>query len=558
MRCSIGPAGVTIFCRSGTNQPLFRCHSFRRLCAGNLGESDLYSRLLLALTRVGSYWEVMRVHGRMVTGNFVSKSVLVCRLIDRYFEFGESSDADKLFEQLWRRSLHCYNYMMKGYMNRKMYAECFRLCEKMVSEGILPDPHCLSLVLTACVGLKDIRRGEAIHGCVIQRGFVSDCFLVTALVDLYSKCGRIGGARLLFDEMPLKDVYLWTVMIDGYLANGMYREALALVSGMEAAGIDSNVVTWNILIGGFIKGGLILDAMYHFRQMQTTGVMPDKVSMCLVLSGCADSAILKLGKESHAFVLRKGFEVDQFLASALVDMYAKCGNLDVAYGLFNQAEVKDVGLWNAILAGYGAHGKCKEVLELFSRMRHSKIRPNEITFASLLSSCSHGGMVNEGWRCYNTMIHNYKIFPCMAHYVCMVDMLGRAGHLEEAHRFIVDMPTEPSKDVWGALLSACRVHRNVELAKVAAHHVFSCEGVDDAGYHVMMSNIYAETGKWEEMGKLRKHIRNERLRKETGYSSIQLKNRIHTFFMGDTNHRKSDQIYAVLRVLETMYSFDAV
>ncbi|KAF3777174.1 putative pentatricopeptide repeat-containing protein [Nymphaea thermarum] len=545
MRCSIRPAGAAIFCRSGSKEPLFGRHPFRRLCG--LGESDLYSRLLLALAHVGSYWEVKRIHGRMVIGNFMSKSVLVCRLIDRCFAFGENGDADKLFEQLWRRSLYCYNYMMKGYMDRKMYAECFRLCQKMVSEGILLDAHCSSLVLTACVGLKDIGQGEAIHGHVIQRGFVSDCFLVTALVDLYSKCGQVGDARLLFDEMPLRDVFMWTVMIDGYLANGMYKEALSLLSGMEAAGIDANIVTWNILIGGFIRGGLILDAMHHFRQMQTAGIIPDKVSMCLVLSGCAHSAMLKLGRESHAFVLRKGLKVDQFLASALVDMYAKCGNLDMAYYLFDQAEVKDVGLWNAIFAGYGAHGKCKEALELFGRMQDSKIRPNQITFASLISACSHAGMVNEGCKCFNIMIYNYKIIPRMVHYVCMVDMLGRAGHLEEAHRFINDMPIEPSKDVWGALLGACRVHQNVELAKVVAHQIFSCEDVDDAGYHVMMSNIYAETGKWEEMGKLRTQIRDERLRKKTAYSSIELENRIHTFYMGDTTHPKSDQIYAVLR-----------
>ncbi|KAJ8648459.1 hypothetical protein MRB53_001482 [Persea americana] len=368
------------------------------------------------------------------------------------------------------------------------------------SVEILPDCLTYSFVIRACGALSAMCYGKLVHGHVLVNGLEPDLHLATGIIDFYSKCGLMDDARRVFDRIVKRDVFVWTAMIHGYLQIGDYVEALSMFSNMKDMGLKASIVTWNAMIAGFVRGGLVSDALREFNQMQVEGVRPDKV------------------------------------------------------------RVKDTGLWNAMIVGYGIHGHGKEALRLFHQMQVSDVRPNGITFTSIISACSHAGMVDEGRRCFNLMVSDYGIIPYHEHYACMVDMFGRAGQLEEAYEFIKSLPIDPMKDVWGAFLGACRNHRNWKLADIAAQHVFACKDIGkDAGYHVVMSNIYAETGRWSDVAKLRTSIRDGGLKKKTGFSWIEVGDAVHTFYTADKSHPQSDYIYALLSSFEADdYPFNLV
>ncbi|XP_077241122.1 putative pentatricopeptide repeat-containing protein At3g49142 [Tasmannia lanceolata] len=520
----------------------------------NPSNSSFYECILHALENITSVSELKRTHALVITNGFLSKSVLASRLINGYARFLGLGDAHKLFENLPKQTVYTYSYMLKAYIESECYELALRFYSRMLLvERIIPDHVTFSLIVRACIGLGDTQCGKLVHVHILVTGLELDLHLATALMDFYSKCERIHNARILFDRMPRRDVFTWTVMLYGYLQIGNYNEAFNMFSGMKEAGLKANIVTWNALISGFVRGGLIYDALREFKQMQADGVQPDKVSMCTIIPAFAHFAILKSGLESHAYIIRMGYELDLFVVSSLIDMYAKCGKLASARYLFDRVKVKDAGLWNVMIVGYGIHGHCMEALELFHQMGDLGVRPNNITFTSILSSCSHAGMVNEGCSCFDSMIRDYGIVPCREHYACMVDMFGRAGQLEEAYEFIISMPLEATKDVWGAFLGACRTHRHWKLAEIAAQNIFRCKDISQsAGYHVAMANVYAETGRWGDVGKLRTSIRDGGLKKKTGFSWVEVGHIVHTFCMADMSHPQSREIYALLRSFEDL------
>ncbi|XXG40896.1 hypothetical protein AAC387_Pa01g1496 [Persea americana] len=523
--------------------------------------STIYDLIFHSLQDPDSVSDLKRIHTLVITNGLLSKSVLACRLIKGYSFFSHLRDARKLFDGLPKPTVHSYNYMLKPYIDQGHHELVLALYYRMLSSvEILPDCLTYSFVIRACGALSAMRSGKLVHGHVLVNGLEPDLHLATGIIDFYSKCGLMDDARRVFDRIVKRDVFVWTAMIHGYLQIGDYVEALSMFSNMKDMGLKASIVTWNAMIAGFVRGGLVSDALREFNQMQVEGVRPDKVSLSTILPMFSRFAILKSGLEAHAYIIRMGFEFDLFVISSLVDMYAKCGRLQLAQYLFDQVRVKDTGLWNAMIVGYGIHGHGKEALRLFHQMQVSDVRPNGITFTSIISACSHAGMVDEGRRCFNLMVSDYGIIPYHEHYACMVDMFGRAGQLEEAYEFIKSLPIDPMKDVWGAFLGACRNHQNWKLADIAAQHVFACKDIGkDAGYHVVMSNIYAETGRWSDVAKLRTSIRDGGLKKKTGFSWIEVGDAVHTFYTADKSHPQSDYIYALLSSFEADdYPFNLV
>jgi pentatricopeptide repeat protein len=284
--------------------------------------------------------------------------------------------------------------------------------------------------------------------------------------------------------------------------------------------------------------------------MRLVDMKPNNVTIASVLPIIARLAMFQKGKEVHSFILRNGLETHVILGNALIDMYAKCGNIRLAQSVFDQMSAKDIISWTAIIAGHGMQGNGEQAVALFCQMQQSGMKPDHIAFVALLSACSHSGLVAEGWQYFHTMRKDYGIAPRMEHYACMVDLLGRAGCLDEAEEFIKKMPFEPSAAVWGTMLGACRIHSNIELGERVAECLFNLKP-ETAGYYVLMSNMYSAAGRWDDVAKVRKTMREQGLQKNPGCAWIEIKNKVYAFRVGDRSQPQSEAIYATLENLAT-------
>lgn len=385
----------------------------------------------------------------------------------------------------------------------------------MIDYGLEPDNFTLPFVLKACSALSALETGREVHELAIKLRWESDVFVGAGLIDMYAKCGCVDDARDVFDRIPVRDAVLWNSMIAAYAQNGLPGEALCLC-----------------------------------REMVVSGFGPTIATLVSVISAAADVAALPRGRELHGFGWRRGFESHDKLKIALVDMYAKSGSLRVARVLFEQLKDRSLISWNAMICGYGMHGHADEALTLFHTMRaEGQILPDHITFVGVLSACNHGGLMEEGKRFFYLMVSNYSIKPTVQHYTCLIDLLGHSGELDEAYKLIQEMSMKPDSGVWGALLNGCKIHRNVELGELALQKLIELEP-NDAGNYVLLSNIYAQAGKWEEAAKVRKRMTDRGLKKSIACSWIEIKSKIHAFLVGDLSHPRSEEIYEELERLE--------
>jgi pentatricopeptide repeat protein len=327
---------------------------------------------------------------------------------------------------------------------------------------------------------------------------------------MYAKCGRIEIAWQLFGKMHKRDVVSWNAMIAGYEQNGFAEEALAL-----------------------------------FKQMQLEIAMPNSVTMLTVIQACADLGALQQGRWIRENIIQSRYEVDVAVGNSLITMYAKCGSIELARQVFDKMLERDVITWSAMIAGYGVNGHGNDALMLFEHMQQTGTQPNHVTYVSVLSTCSHAGLVDEGWQYFGCMSQNYGITPLVEHYACMVDLLGRAGHLDEAWDFVKKMPLEPAASVWGALLGVCRIHYNLELGELAAKRLFDLEP-ENAGYYTLLSNIYAAAGRWNDSSKVSALMKDRGVKKKPGCSWVEMDGRIQSFVVGDRSHPQSDKIYTTL------------
>ncbi|GLJ21585.1 hypothetical protein SUGI_0400670 [Cryptomeria japonica] len=410
-----------------------------------------------------------------------------------------------------------WNATLRRYVREGNYEATLRVynCYRMQMQE---DVSTFPIMFKACGALGALEEGMAIHACVVAHGFELNANVANTLLVMYTKCSRMEIARQLFDKMPIRDAASWTSMIAGYGRTGNLSEAITLFHEMQTARLKADVITWTAIISAYARNDCPADALNTFRQMR---VKPNAVTLVVVLASCADLAALRQ------------------------DMYTKCGSVEYARRVFEKMVHRDVISWNAIIGGYRMHGHGEEALRLFDDMRRQGVRPDHITIIAVLSACSHSGLVDEGWRHFEQMTKDYGVLPCVQHYACMVDILGRAGHLDEAHQFIKMMPLKPNSSVWGALLGACRIYGNITLAECAAQHLYDLEPETTANY-ILLSNIYAASGRWEEAQKVRKLMKDRGLNKKPGCAWIKLKNRIYSFVVGDTSLPRLHEIYAIL------------
>ena len=361
-----------------------------------------------------------------------------------------------------------------------------------------------------------------------------------SMITGFSKKGLLPIARQLFDAMPDKNVVSWNAMISGYALNGDMHTAWALFQEMP----NRDVVSWSSMIAGYTQKGYYREAMELFNQMQKDSrVKPNEVTMVSLLSSCAHLAALEQGKWLHKYISRKGMRLDSEhnLGASLVDMYAKCGSIDAAMMVFSSLNHRNVSTWNAVISGLAVNGMALESMIMFEEMRKSGVQPNDVTFVGVLMACTHGGMVSEGRRYFAAMSGDYGIVPQMKHYGCMVDLLGRAGMLEEAGETIRNMPMKPDEMILGALLRACRTHKNFQVAERFRDDCLELD-LDGSGCLVLLSNVYAEAGLWEEASEIRGLLKMRGMKKTAGSSSVELFGEMHEFVSGDQRHCKTSEM----------------
>uniref|UniRef100_N1QXY3 DYW domain-containing protein n=1 Tax=Aegilops tauschii TaxID=37682 RepID=N1QXY3_AEGTA len=353
----------------------------------------------------------------------------------------------------------------------------------------------------------------SLHALIVKIGLDVDAGVVNTMLDAYAKGGGrdLPAARKVFDTME-KDVVSWNTMIALYAQNGLSAEALELYCKM-------------LNVGG--------------------GIRYNAVTFSAVLLACAHAGTIQTGKRVHNQVVRMGLEENTYVGTSVVDMYSKCGRVEMARKAFGKIKEKNVLSWSAMITGYGMHGHGQDALEVFNEMCRSGQNPNYITFISVLAACSHAGLLDMGRYWYKTMKNKFGVEPGVEHYGCMVDLLGRAGCLDEAYGLIKEMKVKPDAAIWGALLSACRVHKNVELAEISAKRLFELDATN-SGYYVLLSNIYAEAGMWKDVERMRVLVKTRGIEKPPGYSSVELKGKTHVFYVGDTSHPQHKEIYSYL------------
>ncbi|GAB4824760.1 hypothetical protein Ancab_007624 [Ancistrocladus abbreviatus] len=347
-------------------------------------------------------------------------------------------------------------------------------------------------------------------------------------------------------------------MIAGYAQHDMYVEALKLFEEMQNRGIQSDNIGFSSAISacagsqalnqGLAQSGQSGEALQVFTQMNRAGVEANLFTYGSTISAAANAADVKQGKQIHAKLLKTGYNLEIEASNALVTLYAKCGSIDDARREFCEMTKRNEVTWNAMITGYSQHGHGKEAIELFEEMKRLGLMPNHVTFVGVLSACSHVGLVKEGLCYFESMSKEHGLLPKPEHYVCVVDILGRGGLLHRARKFIEEMPIEPDAMIWRTLLSACTVHKNVDIGELAAHHLLELEPEDSATY-ILISNMYAANRRWDFRDKVRQIMRQRGVKKEPGRSWIEVKNSIHAFFAGDTLHPLADKIYEFLEDL---------
>eukprot|EP01018_Ginkgo_biloba_P030460 Gb_36433 [translate_table: standard] len=520
--------------------------------AGLQPDSFTFPFVLKACAGLGALQEGKDIHDCIIRNGLESNVYVGSALIDMYAKCGCLERVGQVFDKISQRNVVSWTSLIAGYAQNGRANDALEVFRQMQLTNSKPNSVTMTSVLPACVNLEAVHLGKEIHGYIIKNELGFDVFTGNALIDMYAKCSTVDFARNVFDKMCERNVPSWNAMLVGYTQNGNCSEALKLFYQMQLVCLIPDSITWNAMISGCAQNVYANEAFKLLRQMQLANVKPTSVTMLSVLPLCARLAALQQGKEIHGFIFRNGLEAEisegTFVGNALIDMYAKCGNIDFARRVFDKISHRDVVSWTAMIAGYGMHGHGQDALTLFNQMLLANMEPNHITFIGVLSACSHAGLVEEGWHYFNCLSRDYCITPRVEHYACMVDLLSRAGYLDEAHDFIKKMPIEPGAGVWGALLGACRIHCNIELGKYAAECLFELEP-QNSGNYVLLSNIYAESGRWDDAEKVRVMMKGRGLKKIPGCSWIEIKNRVHAFLVGDVSHPQAEKIYAILQNL---------
>ncbi|KAL0314607.1 UNVERIFIED_CONTAM: Pentatricopeptide repeat-containing protein [Sesamum angustifolium] len=510
-------------------------------------------------------------------------------LISSCNQLGKCDVAMKLMNEMEssgvKPDVFTWSSMILGFAQNNRRLEALKLFREMLLAGVEPNSVTLMSAISASSSMKDIRKGKEVHLIAIKMGCGQDVLVGNSLVDMYSKCGKLEAARKVFDMIPQKDVYTWNSLIGGYCQAGYCGIAHDLFKQMQESDVLPNVITWNVMITGYIQNGdedqamdlfhrmeknggvkrdtaswnaLIAGYLHHgeknkalgiFRQMQSFGVKPNAVTILSILPACANLVAFKKLKEIHCCVLRSNLESELSVANSLIDTYAKSGNLKYSKAIFDGLPSLDIVTWNTMTSGYVLHGCFNDAIDLFERMRKQDYRPNRSTFVSIITAYGLARMVDKGREIFTKMTEDYLILPCLDHYIAMVDLYGRSGNLDEAFDFISDMAVEPDVPVWFAFLTACCRHGNVKLAIHAGEKLLELEP-ENAFIRRLVSQLYDVRGTSKDSSKIRRPGIRKDPTESPGWSWIEDKNIVHSFFTVDRHQLDVKALHSWIESIE--------
>lgn len=466
--------------------------------------------ILTSCGSLGALKKGKQVHSYIVKANLACDEFVKNGLIDMYAKCDSLVDARNAFDAAVEHNVVSYNAMIEGYAGNSELLEALNLFSRMRFRSLSPSPLTFTSLLGLSATLSAMDLSKQLHGLLIKVGVALDLYAGSALVDVYSKCSCVNDARVVFEEMPERDVVVWNAMIFGYTLNSQCEDALKL-----------------------------------FLEMLPAKMKPNEFTFVALVASASNLASLFHGLQFHDQIIKRCLDSDPYVSNALIDMYAKCGSIDEARRLFDIMRGRDVVCWNSMISRYAQHGHAEEALRMFDQMRKVEIEPNYVTFVGVLSACSHVGLVEKGLYLFNSMKYDYGIEPGMEHYACMVALLGRFGKLHEANEFIQQMPFEPAATVWRSLLSACQIVGDIDLGRYAAEMAIKTDP-GDSGSYVLLSNIFAAKGMWADVQKVRKGMSCNGVVKEPGHSWIEVRNQVHVFTVRDRLHSQTDLIYTIL------------
>ncbi|XP_057974611.1 pentatricopeptide repeat-containing protein At5g50390, chloroplastic-like isoform X2 [Malania oleifera] len=478
------------------------------------GDFDLpastYDALVNACIALKSIGGVKKVFKYAIDSGFEWNQNLRNRTLLMHVKCGMMIDARQLFNEMPDKNLVSWNTIIAGLVDFGDYSEAFHLFLDLWREFSDAGSRTFATVIRACAGLGYLFVARQLHSCALKMGISGNVFVSCALIDMYSKCGSIECAKFVFDDMPKKTTVGWNTIIAGYALHGYSEKALS---------------------------------MYY--EMHESGVKMDHFTFSIVVRICARLASVDHAKQAHAGLIRHGFGLDVVANTTLVDFYSKWGRIEDARHVFDKMPRKNVISWNALIAGYGNHGRGAEAVEMFEQMLHEGMVPNHVTFLAVLSACSRSGLSDHGWEIFESMHRDYKIKPRGMHYACMIELLGQEGLLDEAFALIRDAPVKPTVNMWAALLTACRIHKNLELGKFAAVKIYGMEPEKLSNYVVLM-NIYNSSGKFEEAAAVLETLKRRGLRMLPACSWIEIDKQPHVFLSTDKYHFQWKEIYQKL------------
>ncbi|KAK8937189.1 Pentatricopeptide repeat-containing protein [Platanthera zijinensis] len=484
-----------------------------------------FSAALSACAEHKAHSQGMQIHCLALKSPHGLNVCVMNAVLDMYGKCGDVISSRRVFEGLDDKDEVSWNALITALEQNGLYKETLAQFNQMVSWGLDPDDFTYGSVLKACTALQSPGFGMAIHDKIIKSGLGSDSFVGSGLIDLYCKCG-------------------------------MLEDAEAIHRRIESV----TTVSWNSIISGFSLQNESEEAQKLFSQMLGMGLQPDNFTYATILDTCANLAVIGLGRQLHAQILKQELHEDVFISSTLVDMYAKCGNMQDSLLIFEKMSKRDFVSWNAVICGFANHGLVLESLSMFESMKAENVTPSHATFVAVLRACGHAGLVDEGRRYFESMHGCYNLEPHLEHYSCMVDLIGRCEGVHEALGVINGIPYEADAVIWRALLSACQIQGNAEVAELALKEILVLEP-DDSSACILLSNIYAKAGRWDEVSRMRKMMRSGGLKKEPGCSWIEVENKMHAFIAGDHAHPSSDHMFNILdslvgEMILTTYEID--
>ncbi|KAK7343591.1 hypothetical protein VNO77_12445 [Canavalia gladiata] len=466
-------------------------------------------------------------------------------MISMHMQYGRFDLALALFEQMTDPDIVSWNSIITGYCHQGCDIKALETFSSMLKSSTLkPDNFTLASVLSACANLESMKHGKQIHAHIVRVGVDISGAVGNALISMYAKSGAAEIARRIVEVTGTSslNVIAFTSLLDGYVKIGDINPAREIFDSLKCR----DVVVWTAMIVGYAQNGLICDALELFRSMIREGPKPNNYTLAAVLSVFSSLASMDHGKQLHAAAIRLDEVSSVSVGNALITLYSRSGSIKDARKVFKQiCSNRDTLTWTSMIIALAQHGFGNEAIELFEKMLKINLKPDHITYVGVLSACTHVGLVEHGKSYFNLMKNVHNIEPTSSHYACMIDLFGRAGLLEEAYDFIRNMPIEPDVIAWGSLLSSCKVHKNVELAKVAAEKLLLIDS-NHSGAYSALANTLSACGKWEDAAKVRKSMKDKAVKKEQGFSWVQIQNKVHIFGVEDALHPQRDAIYRMI------------